>query len=403
MNILFVTWDGPQVTYLEGLFLPIFTELKARGISVRVLQFTWGDPARIERSRVACEDAGVAFEALQVRRWPKALGALVTAVFGGRHIRKAVRRHSIDAVMPRSILPGLAVLAGAGKAPCQMIFDSDGLPLDELVDVVGQSPSSFVHRVLRDIEAQLVRRADAVLTRSEKGTQILLARAGAGTSKSKFFVVGNGRDVDVFHPHDPATRTLTRAQLGIAPDAPLLIYAGSLAVHYCVDEMLQLHQLVLARRPDAILLVITHSGDYFQSVFSRYRIAPSSVILRAAEPDEVPQYLACADLGLALRTPSFSMQGIAPIKLGEYLLCGLPVLATAGIGDAHLLSMDTGMTVDDVSAAHSDAVADWFINTVIPGRTGFRARCRDLGVARFSLSACVDSYSRALDSLSDDR
>lgn len=53
MNILFVTWDGPQVSYLEGLFLPIFKALKSAGIHVHVLQFTWAEQAKIEHSRIA--------------------------------------------------------------------------------------------------------------------------------------------------------------------------------------------------------------------------------------------------------------------------------------------------------------------------------------------------------------
>ncbi len=25
-NLLFITWDGPQTSYMEGLFMPIFNE-----------------------------------------------------------------------------------------------------------------------------------------------------------------------------------------------------------------------------------------------------------------------------------------------------------------------------------------------------------------------------------------
>ena len=34
INVLYITWDGPTATYLEGLFLPIFTGLKNYGINV---------------------------------------------------------------------------------------------------------------------------------------------------------------------------------------------------------------------------------------------------------------------------------------------------------------------------------------------------------------------------------
>ena len=27
-NILFITWDGPQTSYMEGLFMPIFNEIQ---------------------------------------------------------------------------------------------------------------------------------------------------------------------------------------------------------------------------------------------------------------------------------------------------------------------------------------------------------------------------------------
>jgi hypothetical protein len=57
MRTLFITWDGPQVSYLESLFLPIFEALGAQGFPFDILQFRWGDVAQEqhirERSRQA--------------------------------------------------------------------------------------------------------------------------------------------------------------------------------------------------------------------------------------------------------------------------------------------------------------------------------------------------------------
>jgi hypothetical protein len=38
-------------------------------------------------------------------------------------------------------------------------------------------------------------------------------------------------------------------------------------------------------------------------------------------------------VAFAIREPKFSMKGVAPIKLGEYLLMGMPTIASVGIGD----------------------------------------------------------------------
>ena len=111
MNILFVTWDGPQVTYLESLFLPIFQRLAERGLHVHVLQFAWGDGPLIERRRQACRQAGLAYRVQRVRRRPRALGGLLSALEGARAIRRTLDEQRIDAVMPRSTLPALATRA----------------------------------------------------------------------------------------------------------------------------------------------------------------------------------------------------------------------------------------------------------------------------------------------------
>ena len=48
----------------------------------------------------------------------------------------------------------------------------------------------------------------------------------------------------------------------------------------------------------------------------------------------------------ALRRSSFSMRAVAPIKLGEYLLCGLPALASPGVGDTDAIAADAGLLLD---------------------------------------------------------
>ena len=137
MKVLFVTWDGPQVTYLESLFLPIFKQLLTRGFAFHVLQFTWGASERVAFARQACEQAGIGYKSVAIWRRPTAIGALFTALAGARHIKKATQAHNIDVVMPRSILPALATMLALRNGQCRMVFDADGLPLDERVDFSG--------------------------------------------------------------------------------------------------------------------------------------------------------------------------------------------------------------------------------------------------------------------------
>lgn len=396
MKILFVTWDGPQVSYLEGLFLPIFKRLAEAGMDFHILQFTWGDARRIEVSRQACIDAGFTYQAEIIWRRPVAMGGLLTALRGARVIRKTVREHQIDAVMPRSTLPVLAALLALRGNAMPLVFDADGLPLDERVDFAGQSPSGLVYRLLRDVEAQGVRRADVVLTRSHRAVDILLSRAGAGTAAEKFHVVGNGRDTEQFSPGNEESRQLVRARLQIPAAAPLLIYAGSIGPQYCLIEMLQLFARVHQQRPDARLLILTGSPELLPVALQQFPELQPFVTVLSVPAHAVPEYLACADLGLALRKRSFSMQGVAPVKLGEYLLCGLPVIASNGIGDSAIIAQDAGFLLDFLDEKSLQMAADWFVGVVLSRRENFRMQSRATGKDYFSLEASVASYSRAL-------
>jgi len=52
---------------------------------------------------------------------------------------------------------------------------------------------------------------------------------------------------------------------------------------------------------------------------------------------DIPDFLAAGDLGLSFRKPAPSLAGLSPIKLGEYLLMGMPVIASKGVGDTEEL------------------------------------------------------------------
>ena len=398
LNLLFVAWDGPQLTYLESLFLPIFRLLAERGLRLHVLQFTWGNAERLEAIRQACDRAGVMYQAIHVWRRPVTMGALLAIFRGAIVLRRVIAKHRIDVVMPRSTFPAMTTLLALRGSKIPIIFDADGLPLDERVDFAGQSSSGLMYRLLRDIEAQAVRQADVVLTRSEKAVAILQARAGAGTAIDKFQVVRNGRNPDAFSPGDARSRAKMRQQLGIEDTAPLLIYAGSLGPQYCLPQMLQLFAYVHKRRPNSRLLILTGSPEFLSSEVDAHPHLKPSISTLTVDATAVPQYLACADLGLALRQTSFSMQAVAPIKLGEYLLCGLPVVASDDIGDTSMLiDPQIGRLVKTMADVELAEVADWLVDSVLVEREVFRERCRAAGIASFSLSASVEGYRQAIE------
>lgn len=396
MKILFVTWDGPQVNYLESLFLPIFAGLRPHGFEFDILQFRFGTAAQEEAVRSACVAAGCGYSSVRIWRWGPP-GAFASALLGGFQIRKALRRSRADAIMPRSVLPSLALLAGRAARLRPVLMDADGLEIDERAEFAGLRTTGPIYRLLRDIEAQMVRKSTAVLTRTEATREILMARAGPPADPSKYTIVTNGRDESKFHPFDEPGRQAVRSELGIAPDAPLLVYAGSLGGRYrtrCIGELaLELRAL----RPDTRLLVLSGSPEAAQAeLLDPLPGLAEFTLVRRAPPEEVPRYLAAADAGTAFIAASFSTLGIAPVKNGEYLLCGVPIVGTASVGDNEA-PVSAGVYFDD-RRGHSEA-ARWIVDEVLPNREAYRQRARAVGVERFSLERSIRDYRDALANL----
>lgn len=391
MRLLFVTWDGPQVSYVEGLFAPILAGLASRGVRSHILQFRWGGREAAARTAVAVRAHGLGYTAAPVLRTLGGAGAFVSAVAGALAVRRAAARTRADVIMPRSLLPALSVLLARTRA--RTVFDADGLLADERAEFDGLPTTGAVYGVLRAIEAQAVRRSAAVLVRSPTAAAVLDARAGPGHA-DRFHIVANGRDAMLFAPGSAADRAATRAALGIDAAAPLLVYAGSIGRQYRLADMAALVAEVRARLPATRLLVL--SGDPDGAAAELAPHLPGFELfarVQRAAPGDVPALLAAADVGLAYRSPGYSMRAVAPVKLAEYLLCGLPVVGTAAIGDTGA-ALAAGVFHDEATGA--EAAARWIIESALPGRDRMRARAREVGVTGFSLERGIADYARAL-------
>lgn len=390
-RLLFICWDGPQVNYLEGLFLPIFIGLRDE-YEIHIIQFSWASDKKISYLEAACEAEGIIYNHCKIQRKPLPLiGSVITLFRGIDYIKKYIKKEGIDLVMPRSTFPALMILSALGSNHrTKLIFDADGLPLDERADFASLNRSSLQYKYLKSIEYKAIKSADVVITRTSKAIDILTK--GEATLRQKFQVVTNGRDTSFFKTQLSSN---IRQDLGVKDNAILLISAGSLGPQYCVLETLKLYRYVRQLRMDSYLLILTGSPEYLHhDQFKSYLDA--NVIVKSVTFNEMPFYLASADVGLAIRQPSFSMKGVAPIKIGEYLLSGLPVVASTGIGDTEELLSDKSCCF--VLPSHEDAklkrAAEWVVSLI--GDIAVKHDARKLGEEKFSLKRSIELYKLSL-------
>ena len=401
MRALFVSWDGPDQNYHESLFMPILARSRRPGDEVHLLQYGWGAEAREASVQAEASRLGLPYTARSVWRTPQVPATVGMIGRGAVDLVRYSRRHRVSVLMPRSTIPAaMAILALPALPDVRLLYDADGLMADERADFGGWSRQGLPYRTLRAIDDAVVRRADGVLTRTHRSASLLAERAGLD-DPSKIVVVSNGKDADHFRPGTARQRAATREALGVAEGAPLLVHVGTLGPQYYPDRLAAFAATVQARRPDAHLLILTGNCDLAFAACRDAGLDPSGYTVRRVRPNDVPPYLAAADVGLAIRMASLSQQAVAPIKVGEYLLCGLPVLSTRGIGDLDAqLDASVGEFVGRLDAADLERAAGWLLNKVLPERDAFRRACRERGVQTFSLAHSARQYQAAFDQVS---
>ena len=393
MRILFIAWDGPYVNYLDGLFLPIFSGLKKYGYEFHILHFTWADKQSVDAITESCKKENIPYRHVKVWTWPlPVIGKYLTLLQAHRHALKFIAENNIEVIMPRTTMPArIALTVLRYKPNLKLIFDADGLPIEEHVDFAGLKKGSFWYNQLKKIEKEIVAKAELILCRSSKAIEFLVQQYGED-KRSKFHVVINGRNESMFQRSVENEIAKTKESLVIPPDCFVAVYSGSLGPQYGVDQMLYLHEMLLRWNPNAYLLILTGNPGYLS------RRLPKSlhhVLIKRVLVQEVPRYLSIANIAFALRKAAFSMQGVSPIKLGEYLLIGLPVIASAGIGDTEdiLQNKPFCFVLNDFSEASLDKAVDWIIHRAANTDPQDARQC---GEAFFGLRKAVESYRLAL-------
>lgn len=383
-KLLLITWDSETSNYLETLFFPILSGL---GMECHVMQFSWANPVEVSRIQALAKGFGVNYKHVPVSRKPHpAIGAIWTVYRGKGLIRSYIQKHAINVLMPRSIMPAMMVnrlknwLKGR---QVQLVYDADGLSIEERVDFAGLQPGSYRYRKQKGEELEMLLQADLVLTRSNKAIQFLL-EGNQELTPHKFFKVSNGRDPNHFVP-DLQKRMHYRNLWGLQENDILLAYTGSIGVPYKWERMLEIFTWLHREAPGSKFLVLTRSQLQIPAA-----LTDVVIVIQGAFAD-IPGYLSAADIGISLRKSAPSLIGLAPIKIGEYFLMGLPVLLSAGIGDTEALlsGISFAQYEEDLN---KEQLMQWVKESLaIP-----KNEIRDFGIRHFNLQQTIAGYKEIL-------
>jgi len=184
---------------------------------------------------------------------------------------------------------------------------------------------------LHTIEEEVVRSVDVVFAASQGVYNRLRQVRSEGV-----YYLPNGVDLERFqriHPSPPEYADLPR---------PIAVYVG--AINYWFD--LQLLAEVARERANVTFVLIGEPRVSTGTLAS----LPNVHFLGPRAPERVPSYLQHADVGLIPFVRSALTHSVNPIKMYEYLACGLPVVST-DLSEIRLMQAPVLLTRDSIGFA----------------------------------------------------
>jgi glycosyltransferase involved in cell wall biosynthesis len=392
-SVLYLSYDGMLEPLGQSQVLAYLEQL-APGRNVHLISFEkkrdWVNSEYRHAVGKRIANAGITWHPQRWHNRPRILAAVYNLLVGTAAALSVALRNRVSLFHARSILCSAMALPAVLLRRGKLISDIRGFWPDERVDAGLIPANGLVYRVLKVIERAALRRSSAVVTLTNASVPILRDDPKFGHPEAPITVIPTCVDLDRFRP-----RSLRRET-----EQFVLGYVGSFGTWYMLEETIALFAALRERQPEARFLIVNrHDHQAIRAAFALCGVPESACELRSAPHGEMPELIAGMTAGVCLVRPQFSKISSAPTKFAEYLACGVPVVATDGVGDLGEIIRETGV---GLAASRFDPPALGLLAGSLLDlvkQPGIRERCRAVAEQQFSLEDGVAKYRRVYEAL----
>lgn len=200
-----------------------------------------------------------------------------------------------------------------------------------------------------------------------------------------------GTDTDFFHPA-PSDKARLRAELGLDPDAFVVLYAGKLDEHkggLFFSETLRKKLAASNGRPVEFLVIGNTVGDYGKKVEANLTASENRIVRRPTQ-----RYLDLATFYQAADLAVFPKQ--CSMSFFEAEACGLPVLFEENEINNMRVSQDNAFTFQPGSVESFREKMIWLASQPVTTFQGYSAQARAYVLQHFDFVPIARQYSQVL-------
>lgn len=223
-----------------------------------------------------------------------------------------------------------------------------------LVDFGIWKKKSLSNRLLHWMETVSGRNADILAT----GTTHMMKRLAKEGTRAEVFYLPSCVDDNRF-VFDQNQRNEIRKKLGIG-ERRAIIYVGKFGgIYFSIDQVARFFIEWMNVDPNVYFIILSpQDNSEIRAVMTERGLPRQVIYVDEVGHEKIPSYLSAADVGVVAVPSHESQKFRSPIKVGEYLCCGLPYLVGKGISDDDQVAIDhkVGVVMEKYNQAEIEKV-----------------------------------------------
>lgn len=288
----------------------------------------------------------------------------------GNTVRKLKKKFTVPVIFDmRSFLPDERVLGGMWNL---------------------KNPLHYcIYKYFKYLEGRFYTEFERTISQTNLGKQTI-RDWGFSEEVAKVEVVPCCADLDFFdfnkNPKNPAIKR----ELNISENDFVLGYVGSIGTWYCLDDMMGFFKILLESKPNAKFVFLSPvDPKVILDVATKLGVSNDSIRVKFIERKQMPSYISIFDWSVFFIKPGVGKAASCPVKHGELMGMGIPVVANTDVGDIDLIvgEENSGLIVRSFSdIEYSNTIGE------MNGISLQKSQIRSTGAKYYDLQKGVEAY-----------
>lgn len=256
------------------------------------------------------------------------------------------------------------------------IFDPRGPMPEEMAHSGIWRKGSRTYKFWKRAETKIITSCSAIIAVTPGYKQQFRER-----NANKAVFIPNRGDIEYF---------IKKSNSMVIGKRPRFLFIGS--TWNSLDLIVSRYSILRSKIPELQLHIITHMDPnlVIQGLI-KAGMGENDWKLESSTPEEIPEKISGASFGYLI-TSIKQVEGVWPVKVAEYLACGIPLAIEEGVGD-HLTSLVRKWKIGIVVGDKDDSFLSEAVE-LIKIMPEYSERCREFAKKRLDISRSADQYLR---------